>query len=606
MFIRKARRKDPQSGSTYFYHQLVESYRTPKGPRQRTLLNLGKLDLDSKDLKILAQRIEELLHGQHPMFGPSEEIEKLARHFASLVRKKRLETIPSQSEKQEGTWETVDLDSLKSEDVRSVGAEVVGAWAYEKLEMTRILGSCGLDKTDVARAQVLILGKLLYPASERETYEWFRQRSALDEVMGIREKDVSLPSLYRTLDRLVVSKEAIEEALVQQERKLFGLGERLILYDLTNTYFEGNPSAEEAQRGTSKEKRTDRPLVTLGLVLDEDGFPKTSRVFPGNVSEPTTLETVVDEMLLRRPRQLSLTHQRLTVVMDAGIATKANLDMLRAKGLDYICVDRRRGLQIPEGTPDVLHEGPSGTVKAIRSEETGEVFLLCESTGRQVKEESIKNRFQIRFEQELQNIADSLHKKGSTKKYEKVLERIGRLKEKYSLVAHFYEIHVKEKDGNAIELSWKLKDEEAFQNRFSGRYRLRSSRTDLSNKELWDLYNMLTQVEASFRSLKHELSLRPVYHRISRRIQGHLFITVLAYHLLCVIQRALRARGICHLWATLRTHLSGQVRVTTSMLNDKGQMIHIRHTSEPEPIHVEIYNALGLPTRPLKSVMTIG
>ena len=185
------------------------------------------------------------------------------------------------------------------------------------------------------------------------------------------------------------------------------------------------------------------------------------------------------------------------------------------------------------------------------------------------------------------------------------MERIGRLKEKYRLVARFYEIHVEEKDGKAVKLSWELKDEEGLQKRFSGRYRLRSSRTDLSDKELWDLYNMLTQVEASFRSLKHELSLRPVYHRLSRRIQGHLFVTVLAYHLLCVIQRTLHANAIRHHWATLRTHLSSQVRVTTSMVNDKGQVIHIRHTSEPEPIHVEIYNALGLPTRPLRRLTSI-
>jgi len=416
---------------------------------------------------------------------------------------------------------------------------------------------------------------------------------------------IKVSSLYRTCDHLVTQKEAIEESLVERERSLFGLGEKLILYDLTNTYFEGNPRAQEAQRGASKEKRTDRPLVTLGIVLDEDGFPKTSKVFPGNVSEPGTLEAVVDEMLLRRPRQLRLAERNLTVVIDAGIATEANLQILRAKGLDYVCVDRRRVQDIPEGEPHVVHDGPSGIVKALRSADSSEVFLFCESTGRQQKEESIKNRFQLRFEQDLQRLADSLQKKGGIKKYEKVVERIGRLKEKYSPVARFYEIRVAEKDGKAISLSWELKDEQGLQKRFSGRYRIRSSRTDLSDKELWDLYNMLTQVEASFRSLKHELSLRPVYHHVSRRIQGHLFVTVLAYHLLCVIQRQLHQCGIHHHWATLRTHLSGQVRVTTSVVNDKGQVIHIRHTSEPEPVHVEIYNALGLPARPLRKIMKI-
>jgi len=603
MFIRRVRKKDPQTGTTYFYHQLVESYRTPKGPRQRTLLNLGKLDFEPNDLKRLANRIEEIHCGQCPAFPSSLKIEQMARHFASLLRKQRLQSCPPQPQAPKQTWQTVDLDSLKSEDVRTVGAETVGAWAYEKLQMTRILKNCGFNEADIDRAKVLIVGKLIHPASERETYQWFQQRSALEEVMGIEAKHVSLSSLYRTCDRLVAQKEAIEHSLVERERELFGLGEKIILYDLTNTYFEGNPSAQEARRGASKEKRSDRPLVTLAMVLDEDGFPKTSKVFPGNVSEPGTLEAILDELLVHRPRQLCLT--RPTVVIDAGIATQANLQTIRTKGLDYVCVDRRRVQEVPEGNPTVVHDGPSGVVKAIRSADSSEVFLFCESAGRYQKEKSIKNRFQMRFEQDLQRLSDSLEKKGGIKKYEKVLERIGRLKEKYRLVARFYEIRVEEKDGKAVGLSWELKDEQGLEQRFSGRYRLRSSRTDLSDGELWDLYNMLTQVEASFRSLKDELSLRPVYHRVSHRIQGHLFVTVLAYHLLCVIQRALHAAGIHHHWTTLRRHLSGQVRVTTSMVNDKGQVIHIRHTSEPEPVHLEIYNALGLQPRPLKRLMTI-
>jgi len=601
MYIRRVKKKDPKTGTTYFYHQLVESYRTPKGPRQRILLNLGRLDLEPEDLKILADRIEGILRGQNPILLPPQEIETMAQNFASILRQTRIQNTPPSEPKQ--NWQRVDIESLKSEDVRTVGTEVVGAWAYEKLQMTDILKNCGFSEADIDRAKVLIVGKLIHPASERETYQWFKQRSALDEVMNIKAKNISLSSLYRTSDKLVDNKEAIEQTLVERERKLFGLGEKILLYDLTNTYFEGHPCAQEAKHGVSKEKRNDRPLVTLGMVLDEDGFPKTSKVYPGNVSEPSTLESILDDLLLNRPRQLSLL--RPTVVIDAGIATEENLQMIRKKGLDYLRVDRRRVKDIPEGDLEVVHEGPSGVVKAIRSADSSEVFLFCESEGRHQKEKSIKNRFQIHFEQDLQRLADSLEKKGGIKKYEKVLERIGRLKEKYRLVARFYEIRVEEKDGKAVKLSWKLKDEQGFEERFSGRYRLRSSRTDLSDKELWNLYNMLTQVEASFRSLKHELSLRPVYHRVSRRIQGHLFLTVLAYHLLCVIQRELRKAGIHHHWTTLRTHLSGQVRVTTSMVNDKGQVIRIRHSSEPEPIHLKIYNALGVNYRSIKRIIRI-
>ena len=286
--------------------------------------------------------------------------------------------------------------------------------------------------------------------------------------MNIKAKNMSLSSLYRTSDKLVDTKEAIEQTLVERERELFGLGEKILLYELTNPAFSRD--AQEAKHGVSKEKRNDRPLVTLGMVLDEDGFPKTSKVYPGNVSEPSTLESILDDLLLNRPRQLSFL--RPTVVIDAGIATEENLQMIRKKGLDYLCVDRRRVKDVPEGDLEVIHEGPSGVVKAIRSDDSSEVFLFCESEGRYQKEKSIKNRFQIHFEQDLQRLADSLEKKGGIKKYKKVLERIGRLKEKYSLVSRFYPAYrgIEEKEGKAVKLSWKLKDEQGFEERFSGRY----------------------------------------------------------------------------------------------------------------------------------------
>ena len=605
MYIRKVRKTDPKSGKTYFYHQLVESYRTPKGPRQRTLLNLGRLELEKDELKFLADRIEDLLIGQLPLLEVPERIETLARHFASLIRKKKFQKGKDRVQ-YETQWETIDVNSIKNEDARTVGAEVVGDWAYKKLRIAQILEGVGFNKKEIDRAKVLVIGRLVNPGSEKEIHEWFHKRSGLDEVMDIDPKGISLSSLYRISDKLVANKESIEERLVERERELFGLGEQLILYDLTNTYFEGAVSESDlSKRGKSKEKRNDRPLVTVGIILDEDGFPKASRIFPGNVSEPSTLEKILDDFFINSPRQLPLNGKLPTVVMDAGIATEENLEMIRQKGLDYICVDRRKVKEIPSGEEKVVHEGNYGTVTAVRVEEPDEVFLYCNSTGRAKKEEAIKNRFQLRLEEDLEKIKQGLKRKGGIKRYSKVLERIGRVKEKYSSVSQFYEITVKEENGKAVDVCWKIKNEDKFQLRFSGTYKLRSSRTDLSDKELWDIYNLLSNIEASFRSLKHELSLRPIYHRIDRRIRGHIFITVLAYHLLCVVQRKLRERGISHSWDRIRKHLSSLIRVTTTMVNKKGKTIHLRQTTELEPFHLEVYNALELPLRPLQRIVKI-
>lgn len=606
MYIRRARKTNKLTKKSYFYYQLVEAYNTPRGPRQRILLNLGKLDLDDRERKMLADRIEQLITGQLTLIKPPEKIEKLARKFASKLREEivREEAQRAEEKEREPHWETVDINSVETSEVRTIGGELIGLWAYDKLGFSEILSEIGFSEEEIIRAKVLILGKLLNPGSELEIHNWFQHISGLDELIG--EADISLSSLYRVCDKLEAHKEEIEKALVERTRRLFGLGEKLILYDLTNTYFEGSlRESALARRGHSKENRHDRPLVTIALVLDEDGFPKTSRVFRGNVAEPSTLSKILDDLLINPPRQLKIGHQMPTVVIDAGIATEENLNLIRSKKLHYICVDRRRVRELPEEEPEVIYEKDDTLIKAVRVNESDEVFLYCISNGRAEKESSIKEKFQSRFEEELSKLRDSLGRKGGVKKYEKVIERIGRLKERYGRVAHFYDIAVKEKEGKAVEISWKIKDSEKFETSFSGVYCLRSSRKDLSDEELWSIYNMLSRVEASFRSLKSELSIRPIYHRIDRRIRGHVFTTLLAYHLLCVIQKTLHSQGIHYSWKTIRNFMKSHVRVTTTMTTRNNKTIYVRLASQPEEFHVEIYDALGISLKSLQRIKKI-
>ena len=514
MYIRRVRKTDKSTGKSYFYYQLIEAYRSAKGPRQRILLNLGKLELDDRERKLLANRIEQLITGQASLIEPLFEL--------------------------------------------------------------------GFSQREIIRAKVLIIGKLLNPGSELDIYNWFQQISGLYELMGIKETDISLWTLYRISDKLNSHKDEIEKALVERTRELFGLGEKLILYDLTNTYFEGSLRGSNlARHGNSKERRYDRPLISVALVLDEDGFPKTSRIFPGNVGEPSTLSKILNDLLLNPPRQLKLGKQVPTVVIDAGIATEENLALIRDKGLNYICVDRGRVKGVPEG----------------------EVEVICQRDGVIVK--AVRERFKGRFEEELSKLQASLGKKGGVKRYEKVIERIGRLKERYSRVAHFYEISVKEENGRAVEISWKIKDPEQMEVGFSGVYCLRTSRKDLSDKDLWSIYNMLSMVEASFRSLKSELSIRPIYHRIDKRIKGHIFTTLLAYHLLCVIQKTLHRQGIHHLWDTIRKFMRSHVRITTTMTSKNNKTIYLRIASQPEEFHMQIYNVLEISLRSLQRTKKI-
>jgi transposase len=604
MFIREITRTDHQTGKVYVYHRLMESVRTPKGPRQRIVLDLGRLDLPRERWKILADRIEQVLSGQKSLWPVDESIEKLARDFARRVKRKERQALPEACVPEVAPqWETVDLGSLTQEEVRTVGGEALGHWAFNKLGFAGMFEDLGFSQTQIDVASLLIIGRLIHPASERETFLWATESSGLDELLGTDFEKISLSALYRLSDLLVQHREAIEAHLQRSERSLFCLRESIILYDLTNTFLTGTAQeSTKAKLGRSKEKRTDCPLLTLALVLDEDGFPKVSKVFEGNVSEPSTLAMILDALPVYGQMPLKASP---TVVIDAGIATAKNIELIRSRGMEYVCVSRSRPRQSPEGERTLIKTGPGGTVQGIRMEKDGEILLYCESTGRSAKEQGIRDRFQKRFEEGLTSIAASLSKRGGVKNYDKVLERVGRLRERCASVAQFYEVVVERSEDIATALTWRIQNEEGLRARFRGGYLIRSSRKDLDEKGLWSLYTTLTLVEESFRSLKSDLGLRPMYHRKDRRLEGHLFISVCAYHLLATIQRQLRKEGIVHSWEIIRMRMASQCRVTASITNDKEQRFHIRQTTEPESFHREVYRALGMHPKPLKSKKTV-
>jgi transposase len=600
MFVKEISKRNPGYSKTFISYRLMESFRTPRGPRQRKIIDLGKLDIPRDEWKILADRIEELLSGQQTFAIPADHIESLAQYYAQLIRQKEMHSLPV-ADKPPPDWQTLDLNSLSPGKSRTIGGESIGYDAFQKLGFPRMLADLGLSHRQIEQAALLIIGRLLHPDSERETALWAKELSGLDELMGTSFGHLANNALYRTSDRFLAHRDEIEEELTEKERNLYQLGEKIILYDLTNTYLEG--SAHEStlsKRGHSKEKRSDCPLLTLALVVDEDGFPKRSRVLVGNVSEPKTLRGFLEAYDKQLKAHLPLLKERPTVVIDAGIGTKENLTLIRSLGFHYITVSRSRLKETPSTEDLVLiKQEKDCTLRAKKIEQAEGVLVYCESSARAQKEESMKSHFQKHYEEGLQKIAASVTKQKGSKRYGQIMERLGRLREKYPTIAQFYRIEVQQ-DGDKVKaMTWQIDREEELLARFSGSYYIRSSRTDLDEKELWSLYRMLNRVEDSFRALKSELGLRPVHHRKDCRQVGHLFISVLAYHLLASIQRRLMEKGISYRWETIRKRMSNQTRVTTSVTNDKGERIHTRATTDPEPFHLEIYRALGLPLRPL-------
>jgi len=604
MYIRKVTHTDKKNRQAYHTFKLVESVRTERGPRQRTMLNLGsEFALPEEQWKDLANRIEEIVTGQSPLFIYSAEIENLANRYArQITGDSRRSILPEAvSAAYAPDYQRVDVGSVDHEHARTVGAEHVVYETIKELGLDEKLRDLGFNKPAVDAAIGVIAARLIAPASERSTHVWLQDVTALGDLLGTDFVNLSQDRVYKTADMLLRRRSEIEEHLRQRECSLFQLEERIILYDLTNTFFEGSGKYNsKAHFGHSKEKRTDCPLVTLGLVLDADGFPKRSDIFDGNVSEAGTLEGMITSLSSSDELVKPL------IVMDAGIATQKNIEWLKEKEYSYIVVSRKRKVDFPPFLEMVtVRQDKQRLIQAalVNYPDTGEIELYCHSSAKAIKEEGIRNRFEKRFEEELSKTQAALSKKHGTKRYEKVVEKIGRLKERFKRVARRYEIEIArdEKTNLATEIVWQRREQDDR----SGFYCLRSNRLDFKEQPLFDIFSMLTDIEDAFRSMKSELGLRPVYHQKERRVDGHLFITVLAYHVLHAIRFKLRKRGMTQSWSTIRKGLSTHMRITTTMKRDDGKMIHIRRSSRPEPSHIQIYDALNLPHRPGKTIKTV-
>jgi transposase len=331
----------------------------------------------------------------------------------------------------------------------------------------------------------------------------------------------------------------------------------------------------------------------MGLVLDVSGFPKRSRVFAGNVGEAGTLQ----EMLAALAASAGA-----TVVMDAGIASEANLAWLTERGYRYVVVSRKQTRAFdPEKAIEVsTAKGEPVQVHRVQAPSSHEVLLYCYSPARAEKDRAIDTKKADAFEVELTKLASGLTKPRATKDPDKIRERIGRAREKYARAAQHYTVDLTlDKSGKTVTaITWNKAPKANSSMANPGVYCLRTTLTEPDDATLWRIYSMLTNLEAVFRSLKTDLGLRPVYHQIDRRVEGHLFISLLAYCAVHTIRLQLKAKGINHSWDTIRDTLSNQVRITTTLQRRDGRAVHVRKASRPEPHQQEIYTALGLTPNP--------
>ena len=596
MYIKRVQKSHRGSNKTYTYLHLVENVRTENGPRQRLILNLGAVNVPPEQYKELANCIEAMLTGQQQLFSTDRGIEKIARGAADKIRAKQ--AAEQSSEAATPVYQSVDVASIEAGQVRSLGAEYVCHSIWRELQISELLIGQGVSEHVLPLMEALVIGRLVDPGSEVHTWQWAVHRSALYELTG-QPLRPSLSSLYRAGDRLFECKEALEAHLAAREKDLFDLPERICLFDLTNTYFEGQAAAN------GKEKRTDCKLLTLALVVDELGFAKYSRLYPGNQVECRSLAEIIESLVALRPK---LARDR-TVVIDAGIATEQNVAWLKANGFHYIVVQRGKGDFTVDDTDSmqVIRDTDGCKIEVKRCDRDGEALLLCRSSGRVGKDQGIRGRQERLFVERLQYYHNGLGKKGRTKLYPKVVEMIGRLREKYPRASKLYDVQVlpDESPGAKVlakAIVWRKRQCYDSQRRFEGCYVLRTDRTELNDGQIWQTYVMLTRVESAFRSLKSSLGLRPNFHQNEQRADAHLFISVLAYHILHTIEYKLRLCGDQRSWATIRDILSTHQRLTVEYnVKEQDRVVrsHLRLCSTPEPEHRLIYQRLNLKETPL-------
>lgn len=605
MYIRKSTRK--YKGKIYTNHLLVESIQTPKGPRQRIICSLGSLEPGpAQDWLGLAHKLRSALEGQEALPESSEQIQEWVERAR---RKKRSANQPGPD--RPDSLITVEADRIEIEQAREAGPVHVGHQLWRQLGMNRILQEAGLSERACTLTEVMTLNRLICPRSEHAMPDWIR-RTALGDILQEDFSSLQDEALYRNLDRLHPHREHIERALAEREKTLFNLDDSVYLYDLTSTYFEGQAKANpQAKRGYSRDKRPDCKQVVVGLVLDRDGFPKAHEIFDGNMQDRRSLDKMLDVLEKRTGKRPGA-----TVIVDRGMAFDENVEQIRNRGLHYLVaglqpernqwldeLEKDDGWENIVRTPSPRNPFQKKTrVEIKRQQKDGVIYILCRSDGREDKDRAIRETQEAKLIADLNKLQQRVAK-GRLKEENKIQRAIGRLQERYPRVARYYEISYDSADKN---LSWKeLADKKALAKKLDGSYVLKTDRQDLTADEIWRTYILLTRVEDAFRDIKSPLMERPIFHHLQDRTQTHIFLCVLAYHLLAAIEHRFLQAGAHTSWWSIRQQLSTHQIVTIVFPEDThGRILKIRKATTPETKHRQIYATLRIPPDVIQPIKT--
>lgn len=564
MYLRKCRSTKRKKEERYW--QLVESYRTVRGPRQRVIAYLG--NISQSECVAMKQAAEE----------------KTGTWQSHLF-----------DEKGEPEWVEVDTKRIRVGRVRDFGGYWLGLQILEKSQLIDFLKQAiphGREEIDWSVVGItLVLMRLCEPSSELCIVEDLYERSPLADLLGIPEEKMNDNRLYRALDKLLPYKSALEKHLKEQLGELFQLKYDLLLYDVTSTYFEGESAAnEQARRGYSRDHRPDCKQVCIAMVVSREGIPLGYEVFNGNRHDVTTVEEIVTKIESQYGRA-----ERIWV-MDRGMLSEDNLEFLQSENRRYIVGTPKSQLKCFEQellSKDWEQIRDGLEVKLCTSPEGAETFVLCRSTERAQKEKAIHDRFEKRIEKGLEKIAESCRKR--KQKIGSIERRIGRLLGANSRAAGLFRVEVKEKEEGKAELIWqKVEDWRQWAELSEGCYLLRTNITDWNAKELWEAYIQLTQAETAFRIQKSDLKIRPIWHQKEERVKAHILVCFLAYVLWKMLGQMCKRAGLGNEPRKVFDELAQIKVVDVIMPTKQGSTITKRCIAQPAKAQSILLQKLGL------------
>jgi transposase len=522
MFLRPNHRG--KDGKDHNYWSLVETVRTADGPRQRTICYLGELNSPAQARWL---KTVEVFNDQ----GDTQQLKLFPSHVA-----------PPEDDPQVAR---VLLDRVRLERTRLFGSCFLGLDLWKRLALDRFFEQAVDDKApaDVPWSRVaalLAINRLCAPGSELAIEQRWYPSTALDDLLEIEEDKINDTRLYRCLDHILPHKTKLERHLKERYGELFGAGFDVLLYDLTSTYVEG--AAEKnpmVRRGYSRDHRPDCEQLVIALIVNNEGFPFSYETFDGNRSDVSTMETIL-RMVERKYGKA-----RRIWVFDRGIVSEENLAAIRKRDGQYLTGTPRSQMKRFEEEllkDDWTQVRPEVEVRKVAIPEGEETYILCRTAGRKEKEKAIRNRFSNSMETALKGLEKAIVK-GRLKDRNKMERRLGKIQARHPQVNDLYDLDLRD-TADGVRLIWQMKeDRKNWRESREGAYLLRTNLKAETAEELWSTYMQLTEAEASFRALKSELSVRPLFHQLERRVKAHVMVAFLGYALWVTLKHLLKRRA---------------------------------------------------------------